>query len=124
MSSDRATLVNVKITGCLDTLFPNVGRAYFYRCEIWGNVDFIFGTGHAVFDDWMDDHIGAKGWDRMSSTDSTGARTWNLPENARFFEYGSTGPGAVASPSRRVLSPDEAKRYIPAAVLDGWIPAH
>src|SRR5207237_2916432 len=140
--------VNVRITGYQDTLFPNSGRAYFSRCEIWGHVDFIFGAGQAVFDDcdivsrdrgsptnngyvtapstdvdqpygfvfirsrlrkerptmaagsvtlgrpwhpfanlravgsavfidcWMDDHIGAKGWDRMSSVDSTGTRIW------------------------------------------------
>jgi len=194
MSSDRATFVNVKITGYQDTLFPNAGRAYFSHCEIWGNVDFIFGAGRAVFDDcdivsrdrgsstnngyvtapstpaaqpyglvfwhsrlrkekpsmaassvtlgrpwhpyaktdinsstvyidcWMDDHIGAKGWDRMSSVDSTGTRTWNLPENARFYEYGSTGPGAVRSPTRRVLSAEEAGKYAPAKVLDGWVP--
>lgn len=194
MSSDRATFVNVKITGYQDTLFPNAGRAYFAHCEIWGNVDFIFGAGRAVFDDcdivsrdrgsstnngyvtapstpaaqpyglvfwhsrlkkekpsmapnsvtlgrpwhpfaktdinssavyidcWMDNHIGAKGWDRMSSVDSTGTRTWNLPENARFYEYGSTGPGAVKSPTRRVLTAAEAATYAPSRVMDGWIP--
>lgn len=194
MSSDRASFVNVKITGYQDTLFPNAGRAYFAHCEIWGNVDFIFGAGRAVFDDcdivsrdrgsrtnngyvtapstpaaqpyglvfwhsrlkkekpsmapgsvtlgrpwhpfaktdinssavyigcWMDDHIGANGWDRMSSVDSTGTRTWNLPENARLYEYGSAGPGAVKSPTRRVLSAAEAAKYTPARVMDGWIP--
>jgi len=71
---------------------------------------------------WMDDHIGAKGWDRMSSVDSTGTRVWNEPENARFFEYGSTGPGSLTSASRRVLSAAEAARYTPAQVLGGWVP--
>jgi pectinesterase len=60
----------------------------------------------------------------MSSVDSTGNRTWNEPENARFYEFGTTGPGAVASPSRKVLSAEDAKRYAPSNVLDGWIPAH
>ena len=136
----------MKITGYQDTLFPNSGRSYFYKCEVWGHVDFIFGAGQAVFDDcdivsrdrgsktnngyitapstkgdqpfgflfvrsrlkkehaamapnsvtlgrpwhpfadatvnsavafidcWMDDHIGERGWDRMSSVDSTGTR--------------------------------------------------
>ncbi len=73
---------------------------------------------------WMDDHIGPKGWDRMSSVDSTGARTWHLPEHARFYEYESRGPGAVASPTRRVLTAAEAARYAPSAVLGGWVPAH
>jgi polygalacturonase len=194
LGSDRASFVNVKLTGYQDTLFPNSGRAYFSRCEVWGHVDFIFGAGQAVFDDcdivsrdrksatnngyvtapstdagqpygfvfvrsrlkkerpamapnsvtlgrpwhpfanpravgssvfiecWMDDHIGAKGWDRMSSVDSTGTRIWYEPEGARFFEYGSRGPGAASSATRRVLSAEEAKRYAPANVLGGWTP--
>jgi len=194
LGSDRATFVNVKLTGYQDTLFPNSGRSYFYKCEVWGHVDFIFGAGQAVFDDcdivsrdrgskttngyvtaastdsahaygflflrsrlrkekpemapssvtlgrpwhpfanprangsvafvecWMDDHIGERGWDRMSSVDSTGNRIWYEPASARFFEYGTTGPGAVNSPGRRVLSEADAKRYTPRAVLDGWVP--
>ena len=194
LGSDRATFEDVRITGYQDTLFPNAGRSYFHRCEVWGHVDFIFGAGRAVFDDcdivsrdrgsrtnngyitapstpvtqphgflfvrsrlkkerpdmapnsvtlgrpwhpfgdpdavgsavfvdtWMDDHIGERGWDRMSSTDSTGTRTWHEPETARFFEYGTTGPGAVRSARRRVLSAAEAARHTPAAVLDGWVP--
>ena len=47
---------------------------------------------------WMDDHVGARGWDRMSSVDSTTQiRHWYEPEGARFYEYRSTGPGAVSS---------------------------
>jgi pectinesterase len=81
-------------------------------------------NGSAVFVDcWMDDHIGAKGWDRMSMTDSTGSRTWWGPETARFFEFGTRGPGAVASPTRRVLGRAEAARHTPAAVLRGWAPS-
>ena len=51
LGSDRAVFANVKITGYQDTLFPNSGRSYFYKCEVWGHVDFIFGAGQAVFDD-------------------------------------------------------------------------
>ncbi len=194
LGSDRASFVNVKVTGYQDTLFANSGRSYFYDCEVWGHVDFIFGAGQAVFDSctivsrdrhsattngyvtaastdgaqpfgflfvhsrlvkedsamsknsvtlgrpwhpfasaranasvafiacWMDDHIGARGWDRMSSVDSTGTRVWYEPSSARFVEFGTTGPGAVASPSRRVLSAADAQRYTAANVLDGWIP--
>jgi polygalacturonase len=194
LGSDRATFVNVKITGYQDTLFPNSGRSYFYRCEVWGHVDFIFGAGQAVFDDcdivsrdrgsatnngyvtapstkgdhqfgflfvhsrlkkesprmaansvtlgrpwhpfadatvnsavafvdcWMDDHIGQKGWDRMSSVDSTGTRTWYEPSAARFVEFRASGPGAVQSATRRVLTADEAKQYTPSTVLSGWAP--
>jgi polygalacturonase len=194
LGSDRAVFENVKLTGYQDTLFPNSGRAYFHRCEVWGHVDFIFGAGQAVFDDcdivsrdrhsrtlngyvtaastdvsqpygflfvnsrlkkdnpglapnsvtlgrpwhpfanphavasvafincWMDDHIGEKGWDRMSSVDSTGTRIWYEPSSARFVEFGTTGPGAVKSPTRRMLSAAEAATYTPAAVLGGWVP--
>jgi polygalacturonase len=195
LGSDRATFSQVRILGNQDTLFPNSGRSYFYKSEIRGNVDFIFGAGQAVFDDcdivsldrgskttngyvtaastdvdqpfgflfissrlkkqspemspnsvtlgrpwhpfanpravasvtfidcWMDDHIGERGWDRMSSIDSTGTRIWYEPASARFAEYGTKGPGAVAGGARRTLSATEAKRFTPAAVLSGWTPA-
>ena len=77
----------------------------------------------AFIDTWMDDHIGVKGWDRMSSVDSTGTRIWYEPSSARFVESGSRGPGAVKSPSRRILSAGQARVITPSAVLDGWMPA-
>jgi pectinesterase len=76
----------------------------------------------AFIDCWMDDQIGVKGWERMSSVDSTGTRVWYEPASARFVEFGSKGPGAMASPSRRVLSPAEARAYTVQAVLSDWIP--
>jgi pectinesterase len=76
----------------------------------------------AFIDTWMDDHIGTKGWDRMSSIDSTGTRIWYEPASARFVEYGSRGPGAAKSPTRRVLTGTEAGQITPEAVLDGWTP--
>lgn len=78
----------------------------------------------AVFlDCWMDDHIGARGWDRMSSVDSTTrVRYWFEPMNARFFEAGTTGPGAVVSPTRRVLGPGDRRSYSVARALGGWAP--
>jgi polygalacturonase len=77
----------------------------------------------AYVDCWMDDHIGERGWDRMSSVDSTGTRTWYEPANARFYDFGTTGPGALKSPARRSLDATEAKKFTPAAVLSGWVPA-
>jgi pectinesterase len=80
-------------------------------------------VGSAVFiDSWMDDHIAAKGWDRMSSADSTGARVWWEPESARFFERGTRGPGAAASATRRQLTDADLARYAKASVLRGWEP--
>jgi pectinesterase len=72
---------------------------------------------------WMDDHVGAKGWDRMGMTDSTGRQVQWEPSTARFFEFGTTGPGAVPSPTRRTLSAAEATRHTPAQVLGGWSPS-
>jgi pectinesterase len=81
-------------------------------------------VGSAVFvDTWMDDHVAPQGWDRMSSTHAgTGERIWFEPSAARFFEVGSTGPGAVRSPTRRVLGPGDARTYTVPLVLDGWTP--
>jgi pectinesterase len=81
-------------------------------------------VGSAVFvDTWMDDHVAPQGWDRMSSSHAPGGpRVWFEPSAARFFEYRSTGPGAVASPTRRVLGEGDARTYTPALVLDGWTP--
>jgi pectinesterase len=73
-------------------------------------------------DTWMDDHIGPKGWDRMSSIDSTGTRVWYEPSGARFFEFRSSGPGAVSSPSRRQLSESQARRYLELDMLGEWKP--
>jgi pectinesterase len=70
----------------------------------------------------MDDHIGAKGWERMSSIDSTGTRIWYEPMDARLFEYRSSGPGALTSPGRRVLTAEQAARYTIAAALGDWTP--
>lgn len=82
-------------------------------------------VGSAVFvDTWMDDHVAAQGWDRMSATHATTkARIWFEPSAARFLEAGSTGPGAVASPTRRVLGPGDRRTYTVPLVLDGWVPA-
>ena len=81
-------------------------------------------VGSAVFVDcWMDDHITAAGWDRMSSVDSaTQVRYWFEPALARFYEAGSTGPGAVASPTRRVLGPGDRRTYTIARTLGDWTP--
>jgi pectinesterase len=61
----------------------------------------------------MDDHIAERGWDPMAGFP---------PEEARLFEYGSTGPGAIASPARRVLSDAEVEYYTVNQVLRGWNP--
>jgi pectinesterase len=73
-------------------------------------------------DTWMDDHVGARGWDTMGMTDSTGRRLVSEPLDARFFEVRSTGPGAVPGPNRRVLTGAEAARHTVAQALGDWVP--
>jgi pectinesterase len=73
-------------------------------------------------DCWMDDHIGTEGWTRMSSVDPSGTRIWYEPQDARFFEYGSTGPGALKGPGRRTLTRAQAQEYTVERVLGGWVP--
>jgi pectin methylesterase-like acyl-CoA thioesterase len=54
--ADRLVFDNVRFLGNQDTLYHNsssvdrIGRAYFRKCYIEGDVDFIFGRGTGVFD--------------------------------------------------------------------------
>lgn len=81
-------------------------------------------VGAAVYRDcWMDDHIVAEGWYPMGYNAKGGGRAELQPEEVRFFEFQSSGPGAgVVSARRRILSEEQAKPYVPQAVLDGWRP--
>jgi pectin methylesterase-like acyl-CoA thioesterase len=49
-SGNRIVFDNVLLKGGQDTLYANSGTAYYYRSEIWGSVDFIYGDQLAVFD--------------------------------------------------------------------------
>ncbi|HEX5125708.1 MAG TPA: pectinesterase family protein [Rhodocyclaceae bacterium] len=203
--SDRALFRNVKVTGYQDTLFTNVGRTYFVKSLVSGNVDFIFGAGQTVFYDsdiitrprakpgvnpigyvtapstqlsnkygmvfincrlkkendkvpvassplgrpwhptttmpdgryadpnavgssvfincYMDDHIASEGWASMTGTQKSGpAKTVFLPEDSRFFEYKSSGPGGKVTPARRQLSDAQASDYTVEKVLGDWKP--
>lgn len=206
--ADKSVFVNCKLIGNQDTLLteapgvtidennplPPVSqlkktRQYYYKCEIQGDVDFIFGRAQAVFDDcdivslnrgsksnngyitaastwenfkygyliinsrllgeegiapnsvslgrpwhpnnykeanarvayincYMGEHITTKGWDDMSGFKA---------EDADFFEYGSYGPGAKVSDTRRVLTDEQAREYTIANVFSygydsEWIP--
>jgi len=50
VDADRAAFDQCRITGWQDTLMVNKGRQYFTNCYIEGRVDFIYGSGTAVFD--------------------------------------------------------------------------
>lgn len=81
-------------------------------------------VGQAVFlNCWMDDHIDPDGWDRMAyGRNEDGSYKWFMPEDARFFEYKSTGPGAYDTPKRRQLTEVEAATFSKDRVLEGWAP--
>ncbi|MDQ3813979.1 MAG: pectinesterase family protein [Armatimonadota bacterium] len=50
IDGDRAIVHNCRLLGWQDTLMVNNGRQYFKDCYIEGRVDFIYGSGTAVFD--------------------------------------------------------------------------
>jgi hypothetical protein len=56
----------------------------------------------------------------MGYTARSGARVFLQPSEARLVEFASRGPGARAGARRQMLSADEAARYAPEKVLDGW----
>jgi pectinesterase len=78
-------------------------------------------VGMAVYINcWMDDHITREGWDAMEYGARDGSRVSLQPEDARFFEYDSRGPGANSHMRRRRLSHQEAQRFAPAKLLSDW----
>jgi pectinesterase len=199
--SDKVVFKNCRILGYQDTLFANYGRQYYKDCYIGGHVDFIFGSGQAIFDKceiisrdrskipngyivapstdisqkygftfincklkkefddmekgsvylgrpwhpttrfegdvrkadidavgasvfincFMDDHIAVDGWTSMHGKDKDGNQINFFPDkDARFFEYGSTGPGAILNDSRKQLSSKEVNEYTIEKIFDGW----
>ena len=80
--------------------------------------------GSSVFIDcFMDDHITGDGWFSMTGLQKSGSvRTVFLPEDSRFFEYKSTGPGANINSKRRQLTDAQAAEYTVANVLGDWRP--
>lgn len=107
----------------------------FNRCRLTRDADVLDGStalgrpwhpsadpdaiGQSVFlDCWMDAHISASGWDSMSSTTKSGDRVTFKPEDSRFFEHRSIGPGA--NPARRQLEMNRRKEFSRDQVLGGW----
>ena len=79
-----------------------VGQAVFLRC-------------------WMDDHIDADAWDRMAyGRNEDGSYKFFKPEDARFLEYGSTGPGANRDTTAHQLSAEDADALTLDKVLGDW----
>ncbi len=59
----------------------------------------------------------------MGYTARNGQRVMQQPGAARLFEHDSRGPGAHASPSRRLLDTARLAHYTRDTVLAGWSPA-
>src|SRR5690606_19775091 len=81
--------------------------------------------GKAVFiRTYMDAHISAQGWSSMGGTarDGTKRRIFT-PEESRFFEYQSTGPGAVVNAQRPQLTDKQAAEYSLDKIFKDWQPA-
>lgn len=77
--------------------------------------------GKAVFiNSWMDAHITLDGWASMSGTAKNGSRIAFQPEDSRFFEFNSSGPGAVVNEKRRQFSNAEVKNYTKENILGDW----
>jgi pectinesterase len=84
-----------------------------------GNMSLV---GQAAFlHCWMDAHIRREGWTWMGYKGPEGDQRRLTPEEARMFEYGSTGPGAgPVSATRKALDAARAARFTRANVLGDW----
>ncbi len=80
--------------------------------------------GSSVFIEcFMDDHITSDGWFSMTGQQKSGPdRTVFYPQDSRFFEYKSVGPGVKVNAKRRQLTDAQAADYAATKVLRGWQP--
>lgn len=80
--------------------------------------------GKAVFiRTYMDSHIHPQGWSSMAGTARDGSKSRIFtPEESRFFEYQSHGPGAAVNAQRPQLSDAQAADYTLAAIFGDWQP--
>ncbi|MEN0036438.1 MAG: pectinesterase family protein [Cellvibrio sp.] len=80
--------------------------------------------GKAVFiRTYMDSHINTQGWSSMPGTarDGTKSRIFT-PEESRFFEYQSSGPGAAINPQRPQLTDEQLADYSLEKIFQDWRP--
>ncbi|SHO55959.1 pectinesterase family protein [Vibrio quintilis] len=76
--------------------------------------------GHAAFIHChLDDHL--YGWDKMGGRNKHQETIWFYPEDARFWEFRSTGPGADDA-HRPQLNTEQMNRYDVGSVFSGWQP--
>ena len=120
------TFINCKLTraaGVPDNSVP-LGRPWHPTSQFAdGRYADPNAIGKSVFiNTWMDAHITRDGWYTMGGTAKDGSKIQFMPEDARFFEYRSSGPGAAINSKRRQLSDSEAQAYNRAAIFGDWQP--
>jgi pectinesterase len=77
-----------------------------------------FVAAASYLDCWMDDHIAPAGWTEMWYTGRDGnPRTMLQPEDVRFSQYGSRGPGKAAFARGMTLTAEQAGRISRALVI-------
>ena len=77
-----------------------------------------FVAAAAFLDCWMDDHIAPAGWTEMWYTGKDGnPRTMLQPEDVRFSQYGSRGPGRTAFIRGATLDQAQAAAITRTAVI-------
>jgi len=119
------TFINCKLTR--ETSVPNnsvpLGRPWHPTTQFAdGRYADPNAIGKAVFiNTWMDEHIFVDGWYSMNGNAIDGKKIPFYPEDSRFFEYKSKGPGAQINYKRRQLTNAEVKNYSPEKILGDWI---
>lgn len=120
-STKRAQPIGLVFRDCRLTGDPGMPKGSVFLGRPWragGDPD---RQGHTAYIGcWMGAHIVPDGWAAMGFKAPNGTPLMLRPEEARFGEYGSRGPGA--SRARRQLTAAQAAALTPAAVLDGWRP--
>lgn len=77
--------------------------------------------GQTVFiDTWMGAHIQQQAWHPMEGTARAGGKKVFRAEDARFFEYNSSGPGAFITTNRRQLNESKAASFTWENILGEW----
>ncbi len=79
--------------------------------------------GQTVFINcWMDSHIKNDPWDSMTGRSKDGSKVIFQPENTRFYEYQSYGPGAILNHKRPQLSELQIDDFVLKNILLKWEP--
>ncbi|MBQ0085601.1 MAG: hypothetical protein KBS65_05105 [Prevotella sp.] len=80
---DRHILKNVALQGCQDTYYLNKSdrRGYFEDCDIYGDVDFIYGDGTAYFNKCTLHYNNFKGGGYLTAPNTATANKWGMVFN-------------------------------------------